>query len=192
MIADLIKLELKTNRNILENEIKEKSKSIFREALDNYNSIINRIYKITANLFDINLKEIHYEKDYEIPLNVEYITYEFKLMLEVNKTTFAFIFPRRIHNKIITNNYLERTDFTVNYNSSYIIESIEKRLERTLIEYNIIFKKEIRDTIEKIIEITHKIWLIRDGEKSKSDVLLESINEEMEKIKELKNNLIRN
>jgi GTP-binding protein EngB required for normal cell division len=192
LFTDLIINELESNRNILENEIKEKSKSIFREAFDNYNSIINRIYLTASKLFDINLKEIHYEKEYEIPSNVEYITYELKLMFNINKSTFAFMLPRRIHNKIITKKFIERIDFTINYNSSYITDSIEKRLERTLIAYNIVFKKEIKDTIEKIKDIIHKVRLLKENEVSKSDILLEKLNEKMRNIKELRNYLINN
>ena len=192
LFTDLIKHELEKNRVILENEIKEKSKSIFREALDNYNFIINRIYKITSKLFDINLKEIHYEKDYEIPQSFEYITYEFKSMLDINKSSFAFIFPRRVYNKIVTNRFLERIDFTVNYNFTYITDSIGKKLERTQIEYNIIFKNEIKETTEKVKDIIQKIRYIKEDEESKSDILLENIYEKLEEIKMLKNSLTNN
>jgi GTPase Era involved in 16S rRNA processing len=192
LFTELIKHELEKNRFIFEKGIKEKSKSIFREALDNYNFIINRIYKITLKLFDINLKEIHYEEDYEIPQSFEYITYEFKSMLNINKSFFAFIFPRRVYNKIITNRFLERIDFTVNYNFTYITDSIEKKLERTLIEYNIIFKNEIKQTTEKVKDIIKKIRYIKEDEESKSDILLRDINGKLKEIKKLKNSLTNN
>jgi GTPase Era involved in 16S rRNA processing len=192
LFTDLIKNELEKNRIVFENEIKEKSKSIFIEALDNYNFIINRIYKITSKLFEIKLKEVHYEKDYEIPQNFEYITYEFKLMFDLNKSTLSLVFPRKVHNKIITNGFLERIDFTINYNFTYITDSIEKKLERTLLEYNIIFKNEIKETEKKIKDIIQRIRLIKEGKESKSDILLRNINDKLKEIKKLKNSLTNN
>jgi len=192
LFSQITSEELELSRNKLEYEIKEKSKIIFTEALNKYNSIINNIYKITSNLFDINLNEINYEKEYEIPPSFEYITYEFKLMFELNKSTFSFILPRKVYYKILTSKYLDRIDFTLNYNFTYIMDSIEKRLERMLIEYNIAFKNEIKITIEKINNILIKVRNMKENVEYKKESGIKFLYEKQNELESLKNSLINN
>ncbi|MGB9695973.1 MAG: dynamin family protein [Ignavibacteria bacterium] len=182
----LIKTSLEKQRLQIENEIQEEAKKIFAKTINNYNSIINKIYKATANLFRIPLREVHFEKNIEPTTEFEYITYEFKLMVNFNWTKLVFLLPRHIHNRLIVKSYFNRIDFTINYNFNYIIDDIKKKLERTLIEYNVFFKEQIKDTIEKLTEIIEKIKAIKQKEEKITDSILSEAADKILKLEEIK------
>lgn len=188
LFQTLIKTELEKYRIRIENEIQEKAKKIFRKTVNNYNLFINKIYKTTADLFKISLKEVYFEKNIEPTTEFEYITYEFKLMVNLNSTKLAFLLPRYLYNRIILKSYFDRINFTINYNFNYIVDDIKKKLERTLIEYNVFFKEQITDTIEKLNEIIEKIKTIKQKEAKTTDLISSELTatiSELERIKVL-------
>ncbi|MCX7833351.1 MAG: dynamin family protein [Ignavibacteria bacterium] len=189
LFRELIKDKLETSRITIEKEIKEKSKHLYKEILDNFNKKINEIYKITSEIFNLELSMIHLEVDYDFPEEFQYITYDFKLMFNLDKSMFAFLLPKEKRKKIIIDKYSNRIEFTVNYNLGYITDSIERRLEKNLMEYNINLRNKINETIERIREILSKVTKIKEREKLKYDSIIQNLKFKKEKLELLKNNL---
>jgi len=184
-----IKTGLEKYRIILDNEIRSKAQTIFRKAVDKYNSIINNIYKVTSELFKMHFEEVYFEKNVEATTEFEYITYEFKLMVNLDKKKFAFLLPKHIHDKIVVDSYCKRIDFTINYNFNYIIDDIKKKLDRTLIEYNIFFEKEIQNTVSKLNIVIEKTKLMKQTQETTSNVVISDLQHTMSKLKEIQSYL---
>jgi GTPase Era involved in 16S rRNA processing len=191
LFHDIVKKELEKKRIEIESEVKEKSAAIFKEALDNYNRNINQIYRIVSELFDIKIAGINYYKEYEISGNFEYMTYEFNLILDLPKSLLMLLLPRKIYNRINIRRLLERADFTINYNLSYITDNIEKKLEKALIDYRIVLKNSTLKTTEKIKDIIREIEFIRRNKEYDTRHLLESLNYKLKELVKIKDELVK-
>ncbi len=190
LFRELVENKMENARIRIEKEIKEKSLYLYQEILENFNDKINEIYKITSEIFDFELNKIHINIEYNFPTEFEYITYDFSLMFNLDKSTFKFLFPKETRKKILFDKFLNRLEFTINYNFGYIIDSIERRLEKNLLDYNIKLKNKLNETIDRIKEILNNVVKIREREKLKYDSIIKSLTDKKEKIKLLKESLI--
>lgn len=190
LFRELVENKMENARIRIEKEIKEKSLYLYQEILENFNDKINEIYRITSEIFDFELNKIHINIEYNFPTEFEYITYDFSLMFNLDKSTFKFLFPKETRKKILFDKFLNRLEFTINYNFGYIIDSIERRLEKNLLDYNIKLKNKLNETIDRIKEILNNVVKIREREKLKYDSIIKSLTDKKEKLKLLKESLI--
>jgi len=192
LFKELIRNKIENIRIIIEKEIKQKSSYLYQEILDKFNNKINEIYRITSEIFDFKLKEMHIEVEYDFPLQFEYITYDFKLMFNFDKSLFSFFLPSEKRNNIFLDKLLNRTEFTVNYNLGYITDSIERKLEKNLINYNNNLKEKINELINKIIFILNNVKKLKEREKLKYDSIIQTLTSKIQKINALKKDLLNN
>jgi len=189
LFVNLIESKIEKIRIILENEIKEKSAVIFRKYADDFNSKINRIYKLTSEIFDMEFKQIYVDYEYSVPSVFDYITYEFKLMFDFDKSRFAVFLPKKLHNKIITEKYVKRIDFTVNYNCGYVIDGIKRRLEKALLGNNAVMREKVVDTIEKIKNVIEKVKDVKENYMAKFDNAVAVLKKKTDALSLIKSNL---
>ncbi|MBN1632561.1 MAG: dynamin family protein [Ignavibacteria bacterium] len=187
----LLKSGLEEIRKSTEFEVIELTKELTDKYLKEYNRTINSIYQAVSESFNISLNEVEIDYDFNFPKFFEYITYDYKLMLEIDTTHLARILGRRYHNKLMTKKQIKKTDIVLDNNLSYIYDSMARRLDKYFRNFNIKFSDSIKGTILKIKDIISKVRNMKIAEESLYESNSKLIQNNFDLLKDIKNQLIK-
>ncbi len=187
--TNIITTKLEDLRISIGKKLKQEVSNIKDKYISDFNKLIDSIYNIVSNLFDFKFNKIAIDYEVEFPNVFNYITYEFKLMFEIDKSFWAKFLSKKFHNKVITIKYLNRVEYTLNYNLSYIFDSIDRRMDRFHREFTVKLSSDVQDRIEKIKSIISSVHSLKHSEKSKYDDRIERLNSELAEIQNIKDEL---
>jgi GTPase Era involved in 16S rRNA processing len=186
VIKGLDELRLSAEKNAAES-----ARGLSEKYILEYNNTINLIYQAVSNLFEIRLDRIEQDYEFNFPEYFEYITYEFKLMLEIDITKFTGFFGRKFHNRIILKKYMKRIDTVLNYNLSYIYDSIAKRLDKYFRNLNIRLSDVTDETDLKIRAIIKKVSSLKNSQEKIYENNISDFNIKYNKLKEIRNSVMQ-
>lgn len=187
----LLKSGLEEIRKSTEAEVIVSTKELTDKYLSEYSRTINSIYQAVSELFKITLKEIKPEYDFNFTEYLDYVTYEYKLMLEIDTTRLAGILGRKYHNRLVTKKQIRKTDTILNNNLSFIYDSISRRLDKYFRNFNIRFSDTVKETINKIRDIIQKVRDMKNEEESRYENNLKNIQKNIDLLQDIKNQLLQ-